>query len=321
VKIERDARSSASLNELEHEWWNEHAGTVARVWEMDDAVSRAARASYLRRIKRFLQAPRGEARILELGCGSGWVGQALAGPRLRIVGTDFSENQIALAKRNAAARRVAPYCSYYVAGANDWPRHAEGVNGVLVHAFLHHLDDTEIDGILDALEDRLPAGAKVLCYEPAFHATRAGGGPSRSRRAGVALRAAARLHAGLSRLYAGAGLLDGAAVQRFTALQEKASAEGWYLSPKEVPFDVDAFTERLARRFDVRDSYWATVYTIGWAFETNMLSSPLLRRIGASSVVPLFALADRWIARDEPYLRSVLSPPAHAFRIWECAKH
>jgi hypothetical protein len=50
-----------------------------------------------------------DAHVVELGCGSGWVGQSICGPELRITGTDFSASQIALARENAARKRLGAF--------------------------------------------------------------------------------------------------------------------------------------------------------------------------------------------------------------------
>src|SRR4051794_3007935 len=104
---------------------------------MHDTVSRAARGQYLTRAKNFFAAIP-NAHVVELGCGSGWVGQSICGPDLRITGTDFSQSQIDLARKRARRRRLDAYTDYIVATSGTWPSLRSAPTGILIHAFLHH---------------------------------------------------------------------------------------------------------------------------------------------------------------------------------------
>ena len=319
MRTERPRQADAALNALEHDWWNENAPVIARVWEMEPEVSRAVRGAYLERARAFFLQGRERATVLELGCGSGWVGQSIAGPRIRVIGSDFSESQVAQARERAARNRLAEFCSYHVATSAHWPGEAREADCALIHAFLHHLDEEEIDGVLRDLRTRLRPGARIFFYEPAFWD---GEGDSKSL-AGSPFAPLLRLtvQACVSALRIGARLLDlrdQEVAERFERLMQRAAENGWYLSPKEIPFGYRAFSERLGRDFVVRDARWITIYLVGWALECNLLRAPAARRFLCATLVPLAAWCDRMLAAQPRYLASVLQPPSHAFAAWEC---
>lgn len=113
-KHERPRVADPEINKLEHEWWENNAALVARFWEMETSISDILRQSYLHEIKNFFLKGRSEVTVLELGCGSGWVGQSIAGNNIRIIGTDFSESQLALARANSTRRGLDKVTSYRV---------------------------------------------------------------------------------------------------------------------------------------------------------------------------------------------------------------
>lgn len=319
VRASRPKTADAALNVLEHDWWNENAPVIARVWEMEPEVSRAVRGAYLERARAYFLKGRERATVLELGCGSGWVGQSIAGPQLRIVGADFSESQVALARGRAAKNGLAEFCTYRVATSAQWPDEARDADCALIHAFLHHLDEEEIDGVLHDLRTRLRPGARIFFYEPAFW----DGGREGEDLEGGSLATLLRLtvQACVSALRIGSRLLgmrDQEIAVRFERLMQRAEENGWYLSPKEIPFGYRAFSERLGKDFAIRDAEWVTVYLVGWALECNLLRSPAARRFLCATFLPAAAWCDRMLAARSGFLATVLKPPSYAFAVWEC---
>ncbi len=317
LRLQRSPRSDAALNARELAWWNANAATIARVWEMPVEVSRVVRGRYLERARNFFLEGRERATVLELGCGSGWVGQALAGPRLAIVGVDFSQAQIDLALGRARRTGVEAYCRYFVSTPGERPQALPQVDAALIHAYLHHLDDEEIDGALAEVRAALSPGARVWIYEPAFRTA-----PAPARRPALRSRLGMRLCAVGARLLRVAGgllgLRDEAVDARFQALAGEAQRNGWYLSPKEVPLQEEAFTRRLERTFRVRSSYWATLHLVGWAYECALLEDSVLRKLACALYLRMARAVDAWALRDEAMVAAATTPPAHAFRVWEC---
>lgn len=311
--IERPYRAAPEIARLEQQWWDEHAPLVAKVWELHDEVSRIARSRYLRRARHFFVAGRDDAHVVELGCGSGWVGQSICGPGLRITGTDFSASQIALARENAERKRLGAFTHYQVATSGVWPALERAGTGILVHAFLHHLDGAELDAFFDMLHRHVAPGTQIWIYEPAFYPDAPAGNAANP----FACRTGTAIVAQMSKIYGRLNLIDTDTRDRFATLFARANDAGWHLSPKEVPFQLEAFDRELARHVAVTRSYWATALIIGWVFETNLIRSSALRQLASQTLVRLLAWLDDRLVRDDAFMRRNCTAPNYGFRIWE----
>ncbi len=318
-KFERDFITEADTDVLELQWWNTNAEIISKVWEMHHDVSWAIRKGYLSKAKDFLKSEGMAASVLELGCGSGWVGQSIADPKLTVLGTDASEAQISLARKNAKKKGLERICEYVPSDSLDWNRLQKKVNAVLIHSFLHHLNKKEIDELFDRFKGTFCSGTRVWIYEPAFYtASQQGGVNDSNSRLPALSRLAARLMAVLSTGYQKYGLIDEATREAFMLLVRQADEKGWYLSPKEVPFDIDAFTHYLGEYFQVVGQYWATINSVGLIFETNLVKNRLLRTIITRSVTPLISYSDRLLSSNAHFLRQTLAAPNYALHVWEC---
>lgn len=311
--VERPYRAPPEIARLEQQWWDENAPLVAKVWELHDEVSRVARRRYLQRALHFFATGRDNAHVVELGCGSGWVGQSICGRGLRITGTDFSASQIALARENAARKGLGSFTHYEVATSGVWPPLDHAGTGILIHAFLHHLDGAELDAFFDMLHRNVSPGTQIWIYEPAFHPDPPAGPVADP----FAYRAATAIVAHMSKLYRRLNLIDTDTRDRFAALFARANDAGWHLSPKEVPFQLEAFDRELARHVAVTQSYWATALVIGWVFETNLIRSSTLRRLASQTMVRLLAQLDDRLVRDDAFMRRNCTAPNYGFRVWE----
>ena len=121
----------------------------------------------------------------------------------------------------------------------------------------------------------------------------------------------------MSTFYRRLNLIDTDTRDRFAALFARANDAGWHLSPKEVPFQLEAFDRELARHMTVSRSYWATALVIGWVFETNLIRSSVLRLLASQTLVRLLALLDNRLVRDDEFMRANCTAPNYGFRVWE----
>lgn len=317
AKQMRVEHASAEVNDAELVWWNRNAGLVNSFWEMDDRLSGIIRGHYLRRARKFFLVPGRESLVLELGCGSGWVGQAIAGNGIRIVGSDFSEAQLEQARMHARRRGLEAVTRYELGNSHEWPREIGEADGVLIHAFLHHLDGAELNAFFDELVARVRLGAKVWIMEPTYVAgLRPAWQPKYLTR--KALQLADYLQTRMNKWFAAEGNPDEPRREAFMALMQKADENGWWLSPKEVPFSVEEMDDLLKGRLTVKSSFWSGIYSIGWAFETNLVRVDRVKQAAIRLYWPILAICDRLLAKDERFLAAVLKPPGHAFRVWEC---
>ena len=246
-KHERSNVKNTSLNAEEMAWWNTHAALIAKTWEYDENLTILTRGNYLDDAARFFQPDMAsDSFVLELGCGTGWVGQHLARSGIRVYGTDFSEAQIALATAQAATRGVSGLCTYGAADSVGFPTKHINISGVLIHAFLHHLDEIELAQLLDALKNRLNTGTKIWIYEPSCYTKTAMDTFSLEKTVeiekNIAEALVQKIHEATSEFF------DFDTHNAFSNLMEIAAKNGWYLSPKEVPLDIDSFTAEAEKR-------------------------------------------------------------------------
>lgn len=102
------------------------------------------------------------ARIVEFGCGTGWLGQLFAQRGYEVIGIDISPDAIALAEQLKAERGLTN-ASYRVADYED-VRIDPPADCVLFHDALHHAESE--DAALRAAYQALAPGGMVLCIEP-----------------------------------------------------------------------------------------------------------------------------------------------------------
>lgn len=237
---------------LEEQWWDAHADVVDSIWAMPEPLRSALRLPYLRKASRFLIAETRQfpVEILEVGCGSGWVGQLLASPgKLHVTGIDLSHRQLEIAVEQAERLGLTGCCHYERANLAEFILREQGrFHGVLLHAILHHLTWSEMDNVLAEIA-RLGTGARVYIYEP-VHLERLPPAPAWLKRCvGVPLEAARKRAA-----YYGTAC-EREKIAALDAMVSESQQKKWVLSPKEIVFHEQEFKEWLAKKLKVHRYY------------------------------------------------------------------
>jgi SAM-dependent methyltransferase len=101
-------------------------------------------------------------RIVEFGCGTGWLGQLFAQRGYEVLGLDISPDAIAMAEQLKAERGLTN-ATYRVADYEDVTFDAPA-DYVIFHDALHHAESE--DAALRAAYQALRPGGLVLCIEP-----------------------------------------------------------------------------------------------------------------------------------------------------------
>lgn len=102
------------------------------------------------------------ARIVEFGCGTGWLGQLFAQRGYEVVGVDISPDAIAMAEQMKAERGLAR-ASYLLADYEE-VRIDPSADYVIFHDALHHAEDE--GAAMRAAYAALRPDGMVLCIEP-----------------------------------------------------------------------------------------------------------------------------------------------------------
>jgi 2-polyprenyl-3-methyl-5-hydroxy-6-metoxy-1,4-benzoquinol methylase len=249
VRTQRLVESSEEIDHIENGWWNANSEVIEKIWAHSYALQWCIRYPYLKKAKSFLQTSEQEKKLIwEVGCGTGWVCRMIADKNFHIIGTDFSKAQIEKAIELAAHFGKEDYCSYRISDASTL---VEGHDGVFIHALLHHLTEMELDGFFSVMEEQ-KQGTRVFLYEPVFV-------NSNSKKS-----AAAFLWKKMIKLYVKivsasiriSGSKNEPLIRESQALFEAADKNGWFLSPKEVPFYEHELESRLNQYFTTRKRYF-----------------------------------------------------------------
>lgn len=118
----------------------------------------SSRLSYARE---HLRARPGQ-RVLDLGCGTGDILEFL--PPVRYVGFDISSDYIEHARRRFGERGEF-HCR---AVEEDMSVELGVFDLVIAHGVLHHLDDTEVTGLLRVARRALTPGGRLVTFDGCF---------------------------------------------------------------------------------------------------------------------------------------------------------
>jgi 2-polyprenyl-3-methyl-5-hydroxy-6-metoxy-1,4-benzoquinol methylase len=242
--------STPELDAEELAWWQRFAACEQKfAWVQTPEIQSFLRGKYIRRI---IRAASDDGRILDMGCGDGWLSVLLVEHGARsVVGVDFSAAQIELAQKSANEQGVSDRVSFRVTDASAGAT-AEKYDVVVAHAFLHHLTVSEIESALDAARGMVRDGGRLILLEPILY-------PLAKRT--IFQRAISGL---LFRLARNAGFVQG-----FGPLNRRPGEKELQMrrllaerplgrpprgpSPKEMPFEPDDLEKLLKGRFTVID--------------------------------------------------------------------
>ena len=284
---QRPEFTDAETNRRELEWWQQFAELEQRfAWVQTPALQDIIRGRYIREIIR--STPKG-GRILELGCGTGWLCRKLVQFGAREVwGVDFSPAQIALAKSQAEAAGLADRVHFLCVDGTGSNPTGEAFDCVVVHAFLHHLDKGEIDRVLAGIPNMLKPEGMLIVFEPIRH-----GGPGKplsrweSRQRWLAELAARGRKYGLRR--------ESDEEARWRALLSSRSVgkEPHGPSPKEMPFTPGELEGYLHSYFNIarRRECLGVSHLVAQEWLLREISHPLTTKL----MLPFVARIAAWM--------------------------
>ena len=252
MRLTRIHTSTKELDEKEHTWWNTNSDLIETIWANSYQIQKAIREPYLKRMKKFFlkDAKSLPVNILEVGCGTGWVCRLIADKNFHVVGTDFSESQINRAKQESICFDKAEYCKYQLANASTFDKEYDGV---VIHAFLHHLTIDELAIFFNEFSKRRKE-TKVFVYEPVFYEP--------TQKAGVTEKILNRSINLLKKIAFNriekTRPLNKSLLNQWKKIYDLAQEEGWYISPKEVPFYENEIHDYLNKYCTILDEYIVT---------------------------------------------------------------
>lgn len=136
------------------------------LWKSLPMMELSARDTY-----HFVKAmlPPSTKRILEVGCGDGYLALELARDGYDVIGIDKSEEVIVVAERTRAGHaETAGFgkLTYYCTDVNDWQTAEERFDVVVMTRTLHHLHD--LQGTMSRIQRLLTSDGCLICQDYAY---------------------------------------------------------------------------------------------------------------------------------------------------------
>jgi SAM-dependent methyltransferase len=214
----------------------------------------------------------------------------LASPELKVTGVDFSEGQIKIARSKAIETRKVN-CDYLQMDINrmgDCFR-SNQFDGAFIHCGIHHLSSAELNEFADLLAQS-PKGFPTILVEPAYL--------DRAHKFGRLLgHLLARLTSLIRRLCLAHSSQDKAVKQSTERLIRLATDNGWFLSPKEMPFDVREIRNVFSHHFEIKEIAPVTHFGLDAAQYLATLEDQDLASKIAARVLPVLNLIDRCLIK------------------------
>lgn len=294
---ERNQIADPVIDQLESAWWDQNAETVEAIWALPENIRSGIRSHYLKRTKEFfLESNRRPLRVLEVGCGSGWVGRMIADlDTINVVGIDLSERQIEIARLNAVKAGLDSICEYRCQNLAELVMsNNHDVGCVLIHAILHHLSWQEIHAVLEQVAS-LGSETRVFVYEPVYLGHENSSSQWHQR---IYQKLAWRLANLPARL--GKALLRGKEQYynqdlgaQLQSICEQAKQNGWVVSPKEVVFQESEMLAALGQYFQIRDRYLCNYTSMEVGQLAGMYNSSDLPESFCKLLLPFSRWSDR----------------------------
>jgi len=126
----------ATYNRIAEDWFKDHHGDT---WWIEGT-------------NKFVSFLKPGALVLDVGCGAGVKSKYLLDKGLKVVGVDFSEKMVEIAKREV------PGVTFRVADIKDLSVLKENFDGILAQAVLLHIPKSEAGDVVKGLRDKLVDG-------------------------------------------------------------------------------------------------------------------------------------------------------------------
>ncbi len=289
--------TTTELEAAEVAWWERFTDVEERFcWVQTPFIQRSHRGHYIKRIVKAI--PTG-GRVLELGCGCGWLSILLAKLGAQsVVGIDFSEAQIGRARAQAIAQGLSNRVRFEVADASNCRAIREKFDVVVLHGFLHHLSTSEIREVLEGAHRLLSPQGRLFIFEPVLYDQQ-----PISRRTQRLIACIAFIRRGLTR---GQRLK----IRRFSSeelhlrefIDQRSVGKGQFgPSPKEIPFTLDELPGLVEDLYTISEHTRCMLasYLIAQELLLMQVSQPILGRLLALPLIPIAAWIDKAILREE----------------------
>lgn len=166
---ERWETSPSGMDKAENDWWLEFADVEEEYcWVQTPELQKFLRGNYISKIAQALSPT---DKVLEFGCGTGWLSVLLAESGVnKLYAVDFSAEQIRRAKILSQEKGLTEKIQFILLKDSlenlkrQFPE--TKFDALVIHGVLHHLTIKEINDLFDFCKSILSSKAKVFILEP-----------------------------------------------------------------------------------------------------------------------------------------------------------
>lgn len=260
-KYGRLVRPFSDIEADEINWWQRNAGIEDKFcWVQPVKYSKILRGDYVEYLKNRLHK---NSRILELGCGTGWLLFLLFDAGFsNLKGIDFSKEQIRIAEERKAkiSIRKNSLLEFFVGGFELLEGSIEKYDVIICHGFLHHLSEEEIRTILNESKKYLNENGLLLIWEPFIYSRK----PNQLYKQVETLRSFFTKTRKLGRIFS----REETEIRNLIANRHEGSGKRGP-SPKEKPFEKNEL-------FELVDSSWHIVNQRRFMSFSHLIGQDLL---------------------------------------------
>ena len=262
-------------HEDEKVWWDSYGSYMSYQWRLTPYLNKIIRSKLDDDYSNFL-IKKGD-KLLDLGCGSGWLSQYFSNFGMSVLGIDLSQEQINEAN-NLKLGRSDIDLKFLCADFIHWDigAYESQFDKVFVNAFLHHLPEVELEMIFKKIAFVLKPGGRVFMYEPLT---------SSNQSKSLFFKILDGVVCGFSRLLIKT-IPD--TFDLYNDEHKEAIKKGYVMnSPHERPVDINLIEKFCKDRFEILEVRGWHLYSLGFAMQSMNLMS-FLRKIYSFITAILF---------------------------------
>ena len=230
----------------EEEWWDKQHRIAEKFWVLTPKINQSLRKEHLNDMYNFLYKEDGK--LLDVGCGTGWLSLKFAETGMNVVGIDISKENLKVARSRANKANIHNLTFEQVDLLKFNPdRFNHKFDSILIYALLHHLPEN-LEAILPKIKSLSKEGGEIYIYEPIIYR-------DKSRLMLIYILPFVLLR---KLIYNAKFLLD-------DDVREIVKSEINTSSPDERPLDPEEFEKLLKEYFIIRDIEYSHMMSLYFA--------------------------------------------------------
>ena len=291
--FERAQTTTQTIDSLEEIWWNMAGNLIEDIWGLPDDLCLAYRQEYAMRAKKFFLSDKQKVKVVDLGCGTGWFGRIIADENVFYEGVDFSETQIQIAKKKAINAPNEKYLNYLQTTDIQSIKNIKDFDGIIINAFLHHLCKNELVTIFDTIKSTFKSGTKIFIMEPVY--------PTNRTKNDIKVCTSTKVEVTkdiintVKKQAVQANIFDLQKEILLSDLIRESNTNGFFFSPKEVPFEFQEIEELLVKYTNLKSYSYVGVDDFSFLQTLSFIGNSEYRREILDTMFPMIKELDRQI--------------------------